>query len=375
MPSDHPRDIVVVGASAGGVDALQHIVAALPADYPGAVCVVLHIPPQAPSVLPRILGRATRLRCVAAEDGMDLHAGVVYVAPPDHHLLVVPGQIRVTRGPRENGHRPAIDPLFRSAARVYGSRVAGVVLTGNLDDGTRGLREIVRRGGLAVVQTPDDAPFPSMPKSAIAHVAVDHVLAVPRIGPLLAALAEGGDAGRPPEDVMRYDQDQDDMPEGRPDPAIAGRSHDTADDAADTDALLRAGLATGAGRVNGGARINESLGGVVSAFTCPECHGALWELRDADLARYRCRVGHSYSERTLVEHKARSLEDALWTALTALEESAAIAERAAGRAAESGRNHAADHFRRRAELIEQRSELLRSVLGELPATTPGNDGE
>ncbi len=369
--------MVVVGASAGGVEALQHIVAALPADYPGAVCVVLHIPPQAPSVLPRILSRAARLRCVAAEDGMALHAGMVYVAPPDHHVLLAPGRIRVTRGPRENGHRPAVDPLFRTAARVYGPRAVGVVLTGNLDDGTRGLREIVRRGGAAVVQAPDEAPFPSMPNSAIVHVAVDHVLPVAHIGPLLARLAAGGDAGRPPELAMPHDHD-DHMPEARPDPAVAGGGgpdDDGAGLAAESDAVRAAGLATGTGRVNGGARINERLGGVVSAFTCPECHGALWELRDGDLARYRCRVGHSYSERTLVEHKARSLEDALWTALTALEESAAIAARAAERAAERGRGQTADYFRRRAELIEQRSELLRDVLGELPASAPANDGE
>lgn len=375
-----PRDLVVVGASAGGVEALRLIVASLPRDFPGAVCVVLHIPPQAPSVLPRILGRAGRIRCVAAEDGMALTGGTLYVAPPDHHLLVEPGRVRVLRGPRENGHRPAVDPLFRTAAHSYGRRVVGVVLSGNLDDGTRGLREIVRQGGVAVAQAPDDAPFPSMPKSAIAHVAVAHVLAVPSIGPLLVDLARGGDAGRAPEEVPVDDRptppDRDDAPEARPDPAVAGTDADATHAASNgtrADALRHAELAFGTGQVNGGARVNEALGGVVSAFTCPECHGALWELRDGELARYRCRVGHSYSERSLVEHKSRSLEDALWTALTALEESAAIAARAAERATASGHVHTADHFRQRAELIEQRSVLLRDVLGTLPATAPGSD--
>ncbi len=384
MSSSPPaRDIVVVGASAGGVEALRDIVAALPPDYPGAICVVLHIPPQAPSVLPRILDRAARVRCVAAEDGAPLRAGRVYVAPPDHHLLVEPGRVRVLRGPRENGHRPAVDPLFRTAARSYGRRVVGVVLTGNLDDGTRGLREIVRRGGVAVAQAPDDAPYPSMPRSAIAHVAVDHVLAVDRLGPLLADLARGGDAGRPSEDVMAYDDETatggDGAPDARPDPAVAGQADRPPEDGTRDDAreraVRRAGLVVGGGRVNGGARVNESLGGVVSGFTCPECHGALWELRDGDLARYRCRVGHSFSERVLVEQKSRSLEDALWTALTALEESAAIAERAAARAAENGHTHTAEHFRRRAEHIEQRSELLRDALGTLPASGADTAGE
>lgn len=372
------RDLVVIGASAGGVEAIRQIVAALPADYPGAVCVVLHIPPQAPSVLPRILDRASRVRCVPAQDEQRLAAGHVYVAPPDHHLLVEPGRLRLVRGPRENGHRPAVDPLFRSAARSYGPRVAGVVLTGNLDDGTRGLGEIVRHGGLAVAQDPEDAPFPSMPLSAVAHVPVRHVLRLDQIGPLLARLAEGGDAGRAPENVLvAHASDSPpggDSPEARPDPAVAGGNGPAAASDADRDALIRmVDLTAADGRANGGAEVNERLGGVVSAFTCPECHGALWELRDGELARYRCRVGHSYSERSLVESKTRSLEDALWTALTALEESAAISQRAAERAAENGRLHSAEHFRRRAERIEARSRVLRDVLGTLPASAPGTD--
>ncbi len=367
---------MVIGASAGGVEAIRQIVAALPADYPGAECVVLHIPPQAPSVLARILDRASHVRCVPAEDGMAIAAGHVYVAPPDHHLLVEPGRVHVVRGPRENGHRPAVDPLFRSAARSYGPRAVGVVLTGNLDDGTRGLREIVRLGGLAVVQDPEDAPFPSMPRSARAHVRVAHVLRVPEIAPLLAHLARGGDAGRAPEATAvstPSSEFRSPNPDARPDPLRAdGNGHGASD--ADRDAAIRlADLTASDGRVNSGAELNVRLGGVVSAFTCPDCHGALWELREGELARYRCRVGHSYSERTLVESKTRSLEDALWTALTALEESAAIAQRAADRATDSGREHTAEHFRRRAELTEQRSAVLREVLGTLPASAPGTD--
>ena len=182
------HDIIVVGASAGGVEALVTLVGSLPADLPAAVFIVLHIPAQCPSVLPDILARSGPLVALHAEDGDAIELGKIYVAPPDHHLLIVHESIQITHGPKENRHRPAVDPLFRSAATAYKQRVIGVVLTGSLDDGSAGLLAIKQCGGLTVVQDPEDALYPSMPQHAIEHVAVDYVLPLLEIGVLLGRL-------------------------------------------------------------------------------------------------------------------------------------------------------------------------------------------
>jgi hypothetical protein len=181
--------VVVVGASAGGVEALARFVSGLPADLAASVFVVLHMPVDARSMLPLILSRSGPLPAVPAEDGAPIEPGRIYVAVPDRHLLVEPGRIRVLAGPRENSVRPAIDPLFRSAAWSYRDRVAGIVLSGVLDDGTEGLHTIKRRGGLAIVQDPADAICPAMPENAMRRVDVDYRLPAPKIGPLLATLA------------------------------------------------------------------------------------------------------------------------------------------------------------------------------------------
>jgi two-component system chemotaxis response regulator CheB len=182
------HDIVVIGASAGGVEALVALMRSLPADLEAAVFVVLHVPPQSSSMLPVILDRSGPLPAQHARDGLPIERGQIYVAPPDHHLVVERERMRVVRGPRENRHRPAVDVLFRSAAWEYGPHVIGVVLTGTLDDGTAGLLAIKQRGGIAVVQHPDDALYPGMPRSALAHVDVDHSVPLREIGPLLATL-------------------------------------------------------------------------------------------------------------------------------------------------------------------------------------------
>jgi two-component system chemotaxis response regulator CheB len=183
------HDVIVIGASAGGVEALVTLAGSLPADLPAAIFLVLHIPAQSPSLLPDILNRAGPLRASHPADGEAIQYKHIYVAPPNQHLLVEEGIVRLIRGPKENRHRPAIDPLFRSAARTYGTRVVGVILTGSLDDGTVGLLAIKRRGGVVVVQDPHDALFSSMSLSAITHVEVDHVLPLSAIGPMLAQLA------------------------------------------------------------------------------------------------------------------------------------------------------------------------------------------
>jgi two-component system chemotaxis response regulator CheB len=183
------RDILVVGASAGGVEALTELARGLPADLPAAVFMVLHVPPHATSVLPRILSRAGRLPTAHAREGEPIRPGRIYVAPPDHHMLLRRGYVYLARGPRENSHRPAVDPLFRTAARAYDGRVVGVLLSGALDDGTAGLAAIKRRGGIALVQDPDEALFSGMPRSAIENVEVDHVVSLAGMAGLLSRLA------------------------------------------------------------------------------------------------------------------------------------------------------------------------------------------
>jgi two-component system chemotaxis response regulator CheB len=183
----HDR-LVVIGTSAGGIEALRAIAAALPADFPAAIAIVMHLSPQSPGILDDILNRAGPLRADVARGGERLQPGHIYVAPADAHLLVEPGRLRLTRGPKENRFRPAIDPLFRTAAQVYGPAAVGVILTGNLDDGTAGLWAIKKLGGTTVVQDPADAMFPAMPESAVRHVEIDHVVPLAAIAPLLVRL-------------------------------------------------------------------------------------------------------------------------------------------------------------------------------------------
>ena len=183
------HDIVVVGASAGGVEALTRLVRTLPEDVPATLFVVLHLPADGKSHLPQILTRNGPLLASHPSDGEAIQQRRIYVAPPDHHLVVGRGYVRVIRGPKENGHRPAVDTLFRSAARAYGRRVVGVVLSGSLDDGTAGLQAVKLRNGVGVVQSPDEALFAGMPTSALENVQIDHCLGVAEIGSLLVRLA------------------------------------------------------------------------------------------------------------------------------------------------------------------------------------------
>jgi len=320
--------VIAIGASAGGVEALCEVVAGLPADLPAAVFVVLHVSARTPSVLPRILGRHCALPVAHPRDGERIEAGRVYVAPSDYHLLVRGDHLHLLHGPRENGVRPAVDPLFRSVARGYGRRAIGVVLSGSLDDGTLGLAHVKERGGRAVVQDPDEALFDGMPRSAAERVAVDHVVPLAAMPALLVRLAR--------------------------DVASSAETEPMSDEL-ESDRDVR--------EIDGGARQNEALGGELSGFTCPECHGALWQMEEAGgMVRFRCRIGHAFAEESLQEAKGVSIEAALWTALTALEEQAAITWRMARRAANGWSEERRLRLEERARMYEARARVVHDLI-------------
>jgi two-component system chemotaxis response regulator CheB len=322
------HDIVVIGASAGGVEALTKLIGRLPPEFPAAIFVVLHVMASGRSMLPAILARSGELEVRAAADGEPIERGHVYVAPPDHHMMLTGEHVRLSHGPRENGHRPAVDPLFRSAARAFGSRVIGVVLSGALDDGTAGLGIVKSRGGLTVVQDPDDALYSAMPLNAIQNVDVDHIAAIEALPSLLEQLV-----------VVEAPEDR------RHDAAPAPRGLRSPDPA---------------GEDPGGMRLPD---GSPSNIACPECGGVLWESDRSGLSHFRCQVGHAYSPDSLVLEHSRSLEAALWAAARSLEERADLMRRLARRGSELAGT--AERFAARAEAADQQAGVLKDAITEL----------
>jgi two-component system chemotaxis response regulator CheB len=322
------KDVIVVGASAGGVEVLKTLAEGLPRDLGAAVLIVLHMAPSSPSVLPPLLQRRCALPVTFATDGEPLVPGRVYVAPPDRHLVVEPGRVRVTRAPRENHSRPAIDPLFRSAALAYGPRVIGCVLSGRLDDGTAGLWAVKDRGGTAVVQDPDDALHPDMPRNAMGYTAVDHVVPAAGLPALLARLA------------------------GEPAPVPNGRS-------APRELELEVRIAMGDNALQAG--IMEL--GPPSPYTCPDCHGVLVRVDEGGVARFRCHTGHAYSLGSLLAVTTESVEETLWNALRAVEESVMLLREAAERSRGGNAPGAVDRrFEEKAREAEARAEMIRQAV-------------
>jgi len=332
MRPEH-RDVVAVGASAGGVEALRALVGGLPPGYPGAVLIVLHVPRDAPTALPAILTRSGPLPAALAVDGETLRPGRIYIAPNDRHLLVVDGHLRLTRGPTENGHRPAVDPLFRSLARAYGARAVGVVLSGARDDGAAGLAVIAAHGGATVVQDPNDALYPSMPRSAIEHVMPDHITAAAKIGGLLGEIIAT------------------DLPERAEHPAVPG------------DALLDAETA-----IAGLSSItSDELRVPAAGYGCPSCGGSLFEIAGTAGPRYRCRIGHAWSPNSLLDEQALALEGALWMALRALEEKSALSRRMA-EARVGRRSSTGVRFRDIADEAEAAGATIRDLIARIGAS-------
>lgn len=320
------QNIVVIGASAGGLEALRTIVAALPPDLDAAFFIVVHTRSTNDGQLPRILERRTALRVGFAHDGDPIIPGRIYVAPSDFHLILTQDVVRVLHGPRENGFRPAVDPLFRTAATAFGSRVIGVILSGALDDGTSGLSLVKRAGGIAIVQAPDDATIDGMPRSAIAHVKVDFVAAASEIAGIIAHLtrqpAKAGGA-----------------------PMARGKEREPQLPAEATEV----------------ATMNQTYG-APSGLTCPECGGALWEIEDEGVVRYQCHTGHRFAPDSLQTEQREAVDTALWSAVRVLEEHAELKLRMAKRADDGGMTHVSAGFQQGAREAHTQAQQIRAVL-------------
>jgi two-component system, chemotaxis family, protein-glutamate methylesterase/glutaminase len=331
MPAQH---VVVIGASAGGVEALLTLARGLRPGLPAAICIVLHQPRNAPSVMPKLMSRAGDLTVVHAEHDMALEAGRVYLAPPNQHLLIERGRLRLDHGPLENGHRPAVDPLFRSAAASYGSAVTAVVLSGSLDDGAAGCVLVKRTGGSVVVQDPDDALYGEMPRAAMQAVgAVDAVVTISGLIEFLDRLRLSGAVDQEPS--------MDECPEDPSDPeGSAERQPDL-----EHPVHLR-------------------------SLSCPSCGGSLHEERDEDGESiqedaWRCRVGHGWSLDSLFAQQGDAAEAALWAAVRVLEERSALCRRLRNRAHERGQARAVESFARQAHEAERHARSIRASIRDL----------
>ncbi|WP_233208398.1 chemotaxis protein CheB [Pollutimonas subterranea] len=332
------RNIVVMGASAGGVEALTVLFRHLPPDLPAAILVVLHIPAHTPSQLHRILARLTPMPVVVAEDGQALEAGTIYVASADRHLMLDEYGIRITRGPKECRVRPAIDVLFRSAAIVYGPRVTGARLSGALDDGTAGLWAIKDHGGRALVQEPAQAMYASMPESAIRHVDVDFVGPLETLAQQIAAMVK--------------------IPIESPVKVSVEKRH-----------IIENQIAT----AGNGIRAGVMDLGKVSRYTCPDCHGVLVQIEEGSVIRFRCHTGHAFSLKTLIAEVNAAIDSGLWDTLRALEERMMLLRQMADISEKAGVPQGAERCRRLADDAENRLKPLRELV--LDADFFGHDPE
>ena len=323
------RDIIVIGASAGGIEALKRLIAPLPADLDVAIFIVWHMAPTIRGMLPQLLGRVTSMPIYHAQNGEPIQFNRIYVAPPDHHMLLEEGRVRITRGPKENRFRPAIDPLFRSAALSYGNRVMGVILSGALDDGTAGLWTIKQQGGLALVQEPADAEVSSMPESAIQRVAVDYVLPAEQLAAQLIELTR--------QSVL---------------PASEVDSRET----------QKANLEVRIAAQESDVAMDIFSFGTLSPYTCPECHGVLTMIKEGTLARFRCHTGHAYSADTLLAAVTETIEDNLYNTLRSMDEAVILLNHMGDHHAEANQPKLAAVYFQKAQEAQSRSDLVRQAV-------------
>ncbi|MCF0055013.1 chemotaxis protein CheB [Dyadobacter sp. CY356] len=327
--ANRPRFLVVIGASAGGLNALVEMVRTLPVELDAAFCIVLHLSRKGiGDFVVHRLGKVTSLNCSMAVNGADLEKGHIYVAPPNQHLLVKEGKILLGSGPQENRFRPSIDVLFRSAAVAYTSNAIGIILSGMLDDGTSGMWAIKRSGGICIVQDPNQAEYPDMPLSVINNMEVDHVSELSDIGELLSHI---GSQDRKleisaPQEVILESQ-------------IAEKT------AVGIDAV---------------EQIADK-----SVFACPDCGGNLWKVKGDIINRYRCHIGHAYTERDLVVKQAETASSTLWVALRMMEERKHLLRKLEVDYASKGYNSLSqDHLERKDEM-QRHIDTLKNMLSDL----------
>lgn len=319
------RDIIVIGGSAGALPVLIELVGALPADLPAAVFVVIHFSPHVKSRLAAILTRAGSLSAVDARDGEPVLPGRIYVAQPDRHLILQNGHVGVHRGARENRFRPAIDPLFRSAARAYRSRVVGVLLSGQLSDGVMGLMAIRLQGGIAIAQDPSEAAHSSMPRTAVEHGAVDYTVRSSDLAPTLVRLVTEPTTGEP--SMADFDAQGSNIIEED----FYEQEHDERD-------------------------------GEPAVVTCPDCGGTLWQNRAASFIQFRCHVGHRYALDALMLEQSEALERALWTCVRMLKEKTALTRQMAHRYRETGQAQMAAQVEENGRVDEESVAIIQQLI-------------
>lgn len=327
------RDVIAIGGSLGAVDAVKQLLRDLPTGFDASIFVVIHVGARGKNLLAGIFGEHAAMPVSTATDGERVKQGHAYIAPADHHLLVMDGVMRLGRGPRENLSRPALDPLFRSVGICYGPRAIGVVLSGRLNDGAAGLADLKRCGGMAVVQNPGDAIAPDMPLGALSAAKVDYRAPLADLPSLLPRLASD-EAGPPPPVPEEIRLEVDIALGRRVDPARIGSIADPVQ------------------------------------LSCPACGGVLSQVRNWPPLRFRCQVGHAYTSEALAETPRNAVDEALRLALRIIEERVTLSEKMAEDADRSGLNAAAAVNRRRAEEGREHAEVLRRSLTDKPAKPP-----
>jgi two-component system chemotaxis response regulator CheB len=333
------RNIIVIGASAGGVGALIELVKQFPPGMQAAVFIVQHVSAFSPSQLPQILSRSGPLQAVHPKDGEHIEAGKIYVAPPNFHLLIDDHKIAVKKGPKENRFRPSIDALFRSAAYTYGSRVISIVLSGMLDDGTSGMWTVKRMGGVGIIQDPEEAICPSMPHNVLEYVAVDHCIGIDKMGDILLQLVQ--------QEVNNNDMlSENELKRLETEVAIAAQ-----------DNSFQMGI----------IQMGEP-----SSLTCPECSGTLSKLKEGELTRYRCHTGHAFTHNALLASASKSMEENIWKSVRSFEEVIMLLEEAAREFTNSGNKAKAGEYIKKAEAIKNRSADLRKIIFKLEALSDDN---
>jgi len=326
-PTDNSatQRIIVIGASAGGFEAFKKIIHGLPANFDASIFIVWHMSPDIRSILPQVLNQQNSIEAAHAYNHEKIKPNRIYVAPPDHHMLIEDGEVLITHGPKENRFRPAVDPLFRSAAYAYGNRVIGIVLSGALDDGTAGLWTVKHYGGIAIVQDPTDAEVPSMPENAIRDVQIDYCVGVSELPQLLVRLVK--EPLTENANVMKDKQTKKEI-----------------DIAAEENAL---------------AAVMQF--GELTPYTCPECHGVLSKLRNENIVRYRCHTGHAYSADALMAALTEKVEDGLYNAIRGMDEAIMLLNHMGDHFAEVNQPKAAALYFKKAKEAEERSQWVRKA--------------